>query len=66
VTVRIDDRGSGLAKRSVRVTFGDGSSASRHARFGHHYARAGTYRIVVRARDKLGNSEVVTRLVSVR
>jgi PKD domain len=66
VTVRIRDAGVGLDTRSVRISFGDGSRAGKHARFRHRYRRAGVYRIVVRAVDKLGNRGSVRRLVSVR
>jgi hypothetical protein len=66
VVVRVTDPNSGVAKRSVRVSFGDGASAARRVRSRHRYARAGTYTIVVHVRDKLGNQGVVRRLVSVR
>jgi hypothetical protein len=65
VKVRIGDPGSGLDKRTVSVSFGDGSRARRRARLRHSYARAGIYRIVVRARDRLGNQSTVRRLVSI-
>jgi hypothetical protein len=66
VAVRVTDPGSGVDKRHTSVSFGDGFSASRRARFVHRYAHAGVYTIVVRVRDKLGNRGVVRHLVSVR
>jgi hypothetical protein len=66
VSVRISDPFSGVNARRVSVTFGDGSSAQGHARFRHSYVRAGVYRVVVRATDRLGNRGLVRQLVSVR
>ncbi len=65
VTVRVSDRYSGVDKRAVEVSFGDGSGGRGRERFHHTYARAGIYRVVVHVRDKLGVSGVVRRLVSV-
>jgi len=66
IAVRVLDPDSGVNKRFVRVSFGDGASASRRARSSHRYARAGVYTVVVQACDKLGNRTVVRRLVSIR
>jgi hypothetical protein len=66
VRVRISDRGSGLAKGSVRISFGDGHSARGRARFSHSYAHGGVYQILISARDRLGNQETVRQLVSMR
>jgi hypothetical protein len=66
VAVRVSDALSGLATKSVSVSFGDGQTASARKLFQHRYARAGVYTIIVRARDKIGNAETVRRLVSVR
>ncbi len=65
VGVRLVDGGSGVAKRSVSVSFGDGSKSGGRARLQHRYAHAGVFQVVVHARDKLGNQTVVRRLVSV-
>jgi hypothetical protein len=65
VTVRVSDPDSGVAAKSVSVSFGDGHAARGRARLGHRYARAGVYRVTVRSRDKAGNSGVVRQLVSV-
>jgi hypothetical protein len=66
VSVRISDPDSGIVARRVSVTFGDGASARGHTRFRHRYRRSGVYRVVVRVRDKVGNSGVVRQLVNVR
>ncbi len=66
VTVSVTDSYSGVAAGAVQVSFGDGSHARGHTRARHRYARAGVYEVIVRVRDKLGNSGVVRKLVSVR
>jgi PKD domain len=66
VRVRISDAGSGVARRSLRVSFGDGSSVRGRARVSHHYARSGVYEVVARVRDRLGNAAVVRQLVGVQ
>jgi hypothetical protein len=66
VSVRLGDSGSGIAKRSVTVSFGDGSKAGGRARLQHRYAHGGVFQIVIHARDKLGNQLIARRLVSVR
>jgi hypothetical protein len=65
VAIRVTDVGPGVAARSVSVRFGDGRGGARRTRFRHIYARAGVYTVVVRVADKLGNTAVVRRLVSV-
>jgi PKD domain len=65
VSVRVHDAYSGVDKQAVKVDFGDGHSAGGRARLSHRYAHPGIYRLVVRVRDKLGNSGVIRRLVSV-
>jgi hypothetical protein len=52
--------------RRVSVTFGDGSGARGRVRFRHGYVRAGVYRVVVHASDKLGNRGATRQLVSAR
>jgi hypothetical protein len=54
--VRLSDIGSGVDPKTTRVAFGDGESKRRGAKFRHTYAHAGTYSVVVRARDKVGNA----------
>lgn len=70
VTVRITDgrrsRSSKLRKAALRVTFGDGSRAARKPVVRHRYSRAGTYRLVVRARDRAGNRTILRRKLRVR
>ncbi len=67
LTVRVSDRdGPGVSTRRVRVSFGDGTQASARTVFHHRYTRAGVYTIVVDVADKLGNTGVVRRPVSVR
>ncbi len=65
VVVRVRDAYSGVDTQAVKVDFGDGHSAGRRTRVSHRYAHPGIYRLVVHIRDKLGNSGVVRRLVSV-
>jgi hypothetical protein len=65
VRVRVRDPESGLVRGSVRISFGDGLGSRKHARAIHRYARAGIYRVVVFARDRVGNAGAVSRLVSV-
>ncbi|HEX3692403.1 MAG TPA: PKD domain-containing protein [Solirubrobacteraceae bacterium] len=65
VRVRVSDRESWVVRNSVRIVFGDGSSARGRARATHRYARPGVYRVVVFARDRVGNAGAVSRLVSV-
>jgi PKD domain len=66
IVVRVADAQSGVSLKTVGVAFGDGTSARGRASFRHRYSRAGIYRVSVRARDKLGNSVTLQRLVSVR
>ncbi len=70
VTVRVGDgrraRSSRLRAAATRISFGDGASARRRPAARHVYARAGTYRVVVRARDRAGNRVVVRTRVRVR
>jgi hypothetical protein len=65
LSVRISDAYSGIDARAVTVKFGDASGAHGHSRFSHHYAHGGVYRVVVHARDKIGNEGVVAQWVSV-
>jgi hypothetical protein len=66
VSVRLSDSGVGIAKRSVTVSFGDGSKTGGRVRLHHRYAHGGVFQITVHARDKLGNQLVTQRPVSVR
>jgi PKD domain len=68
--VRVVERrrrdGSGLRKRSVKVSFGDGGRAARKPTARHDYRRAGDYRVTVTARDRVGNRTRFRRKVRVR
>jgi hypothetical protein len=66
VTVRVSDALSGVERRKVSISFGDGHRASDRLVFHHRYAHAGIYTIVVNVRDKLGSQGTVRKLVSVR
>jgi hypothetical protein len=66
VSVRIHDPYTGIDAHAVTVSFGDGHSARGRTRFRHRYVRGGVYQIVVHVRDKLGNTGVVRKLVSIR
>ena len=69
VSIRISDgrkgQTSGVKASSIVVSFGDGKRAGHRARFTHRYAHGGTYRIVARARDRVGNRMRVKRTVRV-
>jgi hypothetical protein len=66
LSVRLRDPFSGINNKTVSISFGDGAHARGRSRFAHRYARAGVYAIVVVAADRVGNRDVVRRLVSVR
>ncbi len=66
VSVGIRDPWDGLDKTALSVSFGDGVVLRGRARYSHRYTRAGVYRVTVSARDKLGNTGVVRRWMSVR
>ena len=66
ITVRVSDAYTGVDKQAVSVSFGDGHTAGGRVRFSHRYSHGGVYQVVVRVRDKLGNTGIVRRLVSVR
>jgi hypothetical protein len=55
VVLRLKDTQSGLARGSIRATFGDGSHARGKATLRHRYAHAGRFTVRVRARDRVGN-----------
>jgi hypothetical protein len=55
VTLRLKDTQSGLARGSIRATFGDGKHARGRATIHHRYAKGGSYTIHVHARDRVGN-----------
>jgi hypothetical protein len=56
---------SGVRAASVKVQFGDGASGHGRAVLRHRYARAGTYTLVIRAGDKVGNRRMARRRVRV-
>ena len=66
VTVRISDLNSGVAAKSISVSFGDGKRAKARKSLSHRYARAGVYTVTVKVADKLGNKATVSKPVSVR
>lgn len=57
---------SGARRASTRISFGDGHRRARVLRARHVYARAGRYRIVIRARDRAGNRAAIRKWVRVR
>lgn len=65
VAVRVSDSQSGVAAASVTVGFGDGSGARGRTRYLHLYRHPGSYTVVVRARDRLGNAALVRRRVRI-
>ncbi len=65
VVLRVhDDPGSGVAARSVRIAWGDGTTTRGKRRATHAYGASGPRRIVVTARDRAGNR--ARRVVTVR
>jgi hypothetical protein len=56
---------SGVRVGSVRVQFGDGGSARGRPVLRHRYARAGTYTVVIKAADRVGNRRSMRRGVRV-
>jgi PKD domain len=58
VRIKLKDPQSGLLPRPTRIAFGDGTGARHGASFTHRYKRSGTYRIRLRAEDKVGNALV--------
>ncbi len=66
VRVRLSDPNSGLAVKSIKVSFGDGQNARGRKSLSHTYARPGGYQVVVQVSDKLGNKATIRRQVSVR
>ncbi len=65
ISVRIRDPDSGVNKRAVSVSFGDGHGGRSRTSFRHRYIHAGVYLVIAHVRDKLGNAGVVRRWVSV-
>jgi hypothetical protein len=66
VTVRLSDAQSGVATGSINISFGDGTKSQGRTSVRHRFRHGGTYTIVIKAKDKLGNSEVVRKVVTVR
>lgn len=64
VTIKVEDADSGVRRAATRVAFGDGARARHGARFAHAYAAAGTYSVIVKAGDRVGNR--VTRRFEVK
>jgi hypothetical protein len=64
LTVRLRDPDSGLKAKASWVRFGDGARGRGGSTFRHEYEGAGSYPIVVHARDRAGNR--TTRRFEVR
>lgn len=56
VTVNVKDAQSGAVRSDTSMSFGDGTHSKGRLTVRHTYARAGHYVIVVKMRDKVGNS----------
>jgi hypothetical protein len=56
VIVSVKDAQSGAVASDTGISFGDGAHANGRLRVSHSYARPGRYVIVVRMRDKVGNT----------
>jgi hypothetical protein len=57
---------SGVARGAVRIDWGDGHRSRSVVRASHRYARAGSYHLVVKVRDRAGNSAVRRPTVAAR
>jgi hypothetical protein len=66
VRVQLLDAQSGLRRGATRIAFGDGTRKRSGAKFTHRYPGPGTYRIRLRAEDKVGNALVQGLRVTVR
>jgi hypothetical protein len=70
ISLRISDgrkgTSAGVKQSSVVVAFGDGKRGRHKSKLRHRYARGGSYRVVVKVRDKAGNHATVKRRVRVR
>jgi len=66
VAVRVSDPNVGVVTKSIAVSFGDGKRATGHKLSRHRYAHGGTYEVIVKSRDKLGNRGTTRKLVRVR
>lgn len=66
VAVELRDSQSGLRPGATRVSFGDGSRRRGGAGFHHRYKAAGTYRLHLRAEDRVGNVLAQNIRVTVR
>jgi hypothetical protein len=55
VVLRLKDTQSGLARGSIRASFGDGAQAKGRATIRHRYLHDGSYTVHLRARDRVGN-----------
>ncbi|HEX5923234.1 MAG TPA: PKD domain-containing protein [Baekduia sp.] len=66
VIVRVHDDASGVDAHATAVSFGDGRQARGRARVRHAYSHPGIYQLVIKVRDKVGNSGALRRYVSVR
>jgi hypothetical protein len=64
--IRLKDIDSGVMAGATRVTFGDGRQRKGGARLVHVYKSAGTYPVIVKARDRAGNRETRRFEVKVR
>lgn len=58
VRIKLKDTQSGLLPKGTKISFGDGTKARRGGAFTHHYKQPGTYRIRLRAEDRVHNALV--------
>jgi hypothetical protein len=55
VSVKLSDHGSGLKGSDCKVSFGDGTTLKGRSSYRHRYAAGGSFQLLVRAGDKVGN-----------
>jgi hypothetical protein len=66
LVLRLKDGESGLARKTVRIKFGDGSHKRGVVVARHHYRRGGRYTVTVHAADRVGNRRTERISVVVR
>ncbi len=62
----VDGTGSGVDAATVKASLGNGRTVSARAKMTVRYAKAGRYRVVVRATDQAGNKATIRKTVRVR
>jgi hypothetical protein len=64
LVVRIRDPDSGVVRRAINVSWGDGSQSGHATLLRHSYARPGRYSLTIHVADKVGNAQTIHEGVS--